>query len=72
MTDREHEITLEVVALPSGLFAVQAIGGTRPDDGETFATREEAENFLFAENERLDLATSDLHILKPGGGQAAH
>jgi hypothetical protein len=62
-------ITLEVVDLGNSRFAVQAIGeaDAYADSGE-FATREEAEEWIFNRAETLSLR-DDPGTLLPGTGQ---
>jgi hypothetical protein len=62
-------ISMEVIELPDGQFAVQAIGGqTLEDSSGPFATREEAEEWMLDRTERLSLNDGP-HTLRPGSGQ---
>jgi hypothetical protein len=65
-----YELTLEVVSLPNGRFAVRSVGGDLVDGiaGE-FATRAEAEAWIFdrAMVEDEDMLATD--VIKPGDGQ---
>ncbi|HEV2674879.1 MAG TPA: hypothetical protein VGV37_10085 [Aliidongia sp.] len=65
-----REVTMEVVALPNGRFAVQAIGSDTLDPiaGE-FASRSEAEAWLLDRSMADDERAFDTGIVKPGDGQ---
>ncbi len=61
---------LEVVALPNGRFSVVAVGETAPDNDEgAFATRDEAEEWMFRRAQMLDSQANEPGILKPADGQ---
>ncbi len=62
-------VSMEVIELADGRFVVRAIGGaTLEEDSETFATREEADEWMLDRTERLSLNDGP-HTLRPGGGQ---
>ncbi len=65
-------ITLEVVEGADGRFSIQAIGEDEPfEDAGEFATRAEAEEWIFNRSEQLSLR-EDPHTLTPGSGQGPH
>jgi hypothetical protein len=53
----------EISELPDGRYEVRFLGGMA--DAMTFATRAEAEDWVFAQ----DAGGTDPGVLKPGGGQ---
>ncbi len=55
----------EISESPNGRFEVRLLGGLA--EPLTFATRAEAENWVFAQ----DAGGTDPRVLKPGGGQGA-
>jgi hypothetical protein len=63
-------VSMEVVALADGKFAVRAIGAGRLDDflGE-FATRAEAEAWLLQRSMTDDEHGYQTGIIKPGDGE---
>jgi hypothetical protein len=62
-------ITLEVIQLANGNFGVQAVGeATLVAEAGAFATRVEAEEWIFERAEQLSL-NEDPHTLTPGSGQ---
>jgi hypothetical protein len=61
---------LEAIELPTGRFAVQAIGSSEPYEaaGE-FDSLVEAEEWIFEEAQRRQGLRDDSDIMRPGGSQ---
>jgi hypothetical protein len=65
-----YELTLEVVPLPNGRFAVRQIGRDLVDGGAgEFASRAEAEAWILDHAMIEDEETFDTGVIKPGDGQ---
>jgi hypothetical protein len=70
MSGFTHMATLEVVQLTDGRYTVRELGSDALIDGTPiFDSLTEAEEWLFLRNQALDDDSSELHTLKPGGGQ---
>ncbi len=71
MSDTSQSVMLQIVALPNGRYSVIGIGETAMDNDEgAFATRDEAEDWMFRRTQMLDAQANELDIIVPGSGQA--
>ena len=71
MSDTSQSVMLQIVALPNGRYSVIGIGETTMDNDEgAFATRQEAEDWMFRRTQMLDAQANEPDIIIPGNGQA--
>ena len=70
MADTSQSVMLQIVALPNGRYSVIGIGETTMDNDEgAFATREEADDWMFRRSQMLEAQANELDIMKPADGQ---
>ena len=68
--DTSQSVMMKIVALANGRFSVRGVGETTMDNDEgAFATRQEAEEWMFQRSQTLDETANEMDIMKPADGQ---
>ncbi len=70
MADTSQSVMLQIAALANGRYSVVGIGETAMENDEgAFATRDEAEDWMFRRSQMLDAQANELDVMKPADGQ---